>query len=384
MNNMLTFEKEIKKLEPLLAQDMEESYAYSFLAPLLTAPVEKPVVLYAAGRTCERVYRYLRVKGIEITAVCDRFKRGEFLDSGLTIITPDELYRKYQNAWIVVCTFNYSVDAIKSLCLYGKISEKNILRATYASNTAYFSVDELLRQPQLYQGYQYAYDLACDDTSKQVVLGMLRRNVSGTYRMKKTSSLPEEFLYFDFDFAPKEIFVQAGCYTGDTVEAFIRFRNHNPDDIIYTFEGDGANYAISKKNLEQYKNVSLHFMGLWEKEDTVYFLNNGGDDSRIVSDRLTAEVKTLQVTSLDSFFADKPELPTFIELDVEGAEPQAILGAKNIIRTAKPKLAICVYHDYDHIYRIPQMIQEINPDYKRFRFVQALDNAISDTILFAD
>lgn len=379
---MLTFEEELKKLEPLIDQDGEE--AYSFLAPLLTAPLEKPVVLYAAGRTCERVYKYLRKKGIQITAVCDKSKRGEFLDSGLTIITPDDLYQKYRDAWIVVCTFNYSVDAIMYLCVYG-VPERNILRASYSSNIAYFSKDEFFRQAQLYNGYKYAYDLAYDDDSKRVVLDVLRKDISGTHHLKKTSSLPEEFRNFNFDFSKREIFVQAGCYIGDTVEAFIRFRNYNPNDLIYTFEGDDRNYAVSQKNLEKYKNVYLSHLGLWEKEDTLCFINEGGVSSRLAAVGWSpGDEKMLQVTSLDSFFADKPEQPTFIQLDIEGAEPQVLLGAKNILKKAKPKLAICVYHYQDHLYRIPQIIQRINPNYKRFRFVQTLDDNLYETVLFAD
>lgn len=118
---MLTFEEEIEKLKPLMDCDADE--AYSFLAPLMAEPVKRPVVLYAAGKTCERIYKYLWTKGIQVSAICDKNKQGMFLDSGLTIIPPSELYQNYRNAWIVVCTFNYSVDAIAQLCESG-IREK--------------------------------------------------------------------------------------------------------------------------------------------------------------------------------------------------------------------------------------------------------------------
>lgn len=378
---MLSFEKEIEKLKPLMDQDTEE--AYSFLAPLLTASVERPVVLYAAGRTCERVYHYLCEKGIRVSAVCDKGKRGEFLNSGLKIISPEELCRDYRDAWIVVCTFNYSVDAIAQLCESG-IRERNILRATYSTNLAYFSKEEFFQNPDLYQGYQYAYNLACDDESKRVVLDVLRKDMTGTHRLKKTSKLSAECEYFDFEFADSEIFVQAGCYIGDTVEEFIKFRGNRPGDVIYTFEGDSMNYEIAKENLKKYPNVHLSKLGLWDKEDVLYFVDGRGPRSRVVGFSVDDRTPSFPVTSLDVFFRDKPSLPTFIELDIEGSEPEALLGSKEILRKAKPKLAICVYHDQDHLYRIPRIIQEINPAYQRFRFIQTADDALSDTVLFVD
>lgn len=382
MRKMKSFAEEVEKLKPLMDQDAEETY--SFLAPLLAKPLEKPVVLYAAGKTSERIYGYLRTKGVPISAVCDKNKRGKFLDSGLEIISPRELYEHHRDAWIVVCTFNYSVDVITDMCICG-IREKNILRATYTSNIAYFSKEEFFQNQQLYDGYRFAYDLASDDLSKGVVLDVLRKDVSGCHLLKKTSTLPERLSYFDFDFAEKEVFVQAGCFTGDTVEEFIKFRGHNPNDVIYTFEGDENNYKISKKNLEKYKNVHLSHLGLWSQEDVLCFFNESNGRSRLKNVGWSSGYESeLNVISLDKFFEDKPELPTFIELDIEGAEPEALLGAGRILKEAKPKLAICVYHYQDHIYKIPQIIKKINPEYQRFRFVQTLDQNLFDTILFAD
>ena len=380
---MLPFETEVEKLLPLVESGFDE--ACSFLAPIFTQPEQhKDVVLYAAGKTCERIYRYLKSKGVQVAAICDWNKRGAFLDSGLEIIPFETLLQKYNNAWIVVCTFNYSVDAITNLCLRG-IHEKNILRATYSSNLAYFSTEEFLNTPDLYNGYKYAYELAHDETSRRIVLELLRRDFTGSHHLRKTSSLSDEFVYFDFEFGEKEVFVQAGCYTGDTVEAFIEFRNHNPRDVIYTFDGDDKLEELARKNLERYSNVHHYKLGLWDKNDTLHFLSEGNSRSRLLDAEWPSDYKNmLEVVSLDSFFADKPELPTFIELDIEGAEPQALLGAKHILQTAKPKLAICVYHCQDHIYSIPKIIKDINPGYQRFRFEQTVDNSLVDTVLFAD
>lgn len=67
---------------------------------------------------------------------------------------------------------------------------------------------------------------------------------------------------------------------------------------------------------------------------------------------------------LDNLFIDTPI--TFIKMDIEGAEKESILGAKEIIKKYKPKLAICVYHKLEDIYMIPKMIKELVPEYKLY------------------
>ena len=66
---------------------------------------------------------------------------------------------------------------------------------------------------------------------------------------------------------------------------------------------------------------------------------------------------------VDSIDRVSVEPVTFIKMDVEGAEYQGILGARNMIAKYKPKLAICVYHKPEDIWELPQLIHEIRSDY---------------------
>jgi len=75
-----------------------------------------------------------------------------------------------------------------------------------------------------------------------------------------------------------------------------------------------------------------------------------------------------------------PALPTFIKMDIEGAELAALHGAERVIKQAHPKLAICVYHKIEDIYTIPQYLQSLG--YTNFALRNYLDiNA--DIILYA-
>lgn len=55
---------------------------------------------------------------------------------------------------------------------------------------------------------------------------------------------------------------------------------------------------------------------------------------------------------------------TFIKMDIEGAEYQSLLGASEMIKKYKPKLAVCLYHKLEDIIEIPYIILSMNPDYK--------------------
>jgi hypothetical protein len=53
-------------------------------------------------------------------------------------------------------------------------------------------------------------------------------------------------------------------------------------------------------------------------------------------------------------------------MDIEGGEKSALLGARECIRKNNPKLAICVYHCVDDLWKIPELIFDISDDYNIF------------------
>jgi FkbM family methyltransferase len=68
----------------------------------------------------------------------------------------------------------------------------------------------------------------------------------------------------------------------------------------------------------------------------------------------------VQCVPLDEALAD--EHPTYIKMDIEGAEIDALAGGAGVIRRDSPALAICAYHVQDHLWRIPLLIHEVLPD----------------------
>ena len=59
-------------------------------------------------------------------------------------------------------------------------------------------------------------------------------------------------------------------------------------------------------------------------------------------------------------------LPTYIKMDIEGAEPDALCGASGLLRKHGPALAICLYHRTEHLWQLPRYIHETAPGYEVF------------------
>jgi len=51
-------------------------------------------------------------------------------------------------------------------------------------------------------------------------------------------------------------------------------------------------------------------------------------------------------------------------MDIEGAEVDALMGAKETIANFKPKLAICTYHRPSDSIEIRKILLTYNPNYK--------------------
>lgn len=183
--------------------------------------------------------------------------------------------------------------------------------------------------------------------------------------------------YFDLPYLThddNEVFVDAGCFDGMTVQNFIRWCNGKYKEIL-SFEPDKKCYEECKATLEDAKNLTLENIGLWNREDILHFRATGASDSQIDMDGETQ----IKVERLDNIAHSRRI--SFIKMDIEGAEKEAIMGAKNIIGSQKPKMAVSIYHKKEDIWEIPKLLLEINPDYQFYLRHYSLRDA--ETVLYA-
>lgn len=143
-----------------------------------------------------------------------------------------------------------------------------------------------------------------------------------------------------------DIVVDGGAYTGTF--ATIASKMSGDEGKVIAFEPDTENHKklLANIKLNGLKNVIVIPKGLWSSDTSLPFRDAHNPGSSFIFDEPgTDAVVDLPVVSLDRELErlgiDKID---FLKMDVEGAEIEAIKGARSILAKSDPKLAIASYH----------------------------------------
>ena len=188
--------------------------------------------------------------------------------------------------------------------------------------------------------------------------------------------------YFDLPFlrcTDDEVFIDAGGFDGMSSVRFARWAKKFKH--IYIFEPDEDNILKCQETLQKENIFSLTTLvnkGCWSKNTTLHFHSSGDILSYICEDE-QEDSELVEVVGIDEILDG--ERATFVKMDIEGSELEALKGAEKAIKTWKPKLAVCAYHKPEDIITIPKLILEYNPEYKLYiRHYSHLD--LAETVLY--
>ncbi len=299
--------------------------------------------------------------GVKFFVDIDKNKQGNKLE-GIPILSP-ELIKK--DDFVVIGTI-YVNEVVKSLIELGVNNYLDILSiiAIYE-----LGIDGLKLINHL-EKISTVHKSLSDEKSKKNYINII------AYVIDKDAkhifdSISDYKQYFHPDVKPEvnDVIVDAGAYTGDTVDEIIKTIGNRCK--IYCFEPDQQNFSILKNKYKGFTNIIPENYGLWNENTILQFSGQGNMGSHIAFDKNSdIEEKVdnyyINTVSLDSYFQDKEEKPNLIKMDIEGAEYDAILGAQNIIKQYKPKLQICIYHKSEHFFEIPLLIKNLVPEYRMY------------------
>ena len=293
---------------------------------------------------------------------------------GKTVISPIELPGKFDkyNALIVVSMFRETLST--QLCALATPPEKIFCLDMYFEKPD--SVDYLKSQAK---DMETIYEILGDQFSRDTYEALIHYRVNRNQKLLDQFTLPFNEQYFPESFGgipflnDKEIFVDIGAYTGDTVQEFVATVKGNYKHI-YAFEPDERSFCLLKDNTKDISDISLIQKGVGNQitqagissKGTASVIGTGGDYQ-------------IQIDTLDHALAGIPV--TYIKMDIEGMESNAIRGAANIIRTYKPKLAVCIYHSDRDMVNLPKLILNLNPDYKLY--IRHYTNCLLETVCYA-
>jgi len=179
-----------------------------------------------------------------------------------------------------------------------------------------------------------------------------------------------EAQYFDCDIiiprlSKNEVFVDAGCCNFSTSARLLELVTDA--QRIYAFEPDHENIQLVLQGIERNNAqhiVKLYDFALWSSNEELAFwvsdFEKGG--SCVAAGRSNTNVSGRK---LDEIVLPE-DIVTFIKMDIEGAELEALRGAADIIKRDKPKLAISIYHKETDYVDIAEYILSLVSDYKLY------------------
>jgi FkbM family methyltransferase len=209
-----------------------------------------------------------------------------------------------------------------------------------------------------------AGSLWADDSSRREYLNHVKWRALGDQNALGPP-VKEESYFLDslYRIEDHEVFVDCGAYIGDTAEQVIR---RNPAFFrIIAIEADPENFDrltkwIGTLEASVASRISALNVAVGAKRGKLRFQAGGGEGAKLAADG-NVVVECVPIDDLATEAA-----PTFIKMDIEGAELDALEGARRSIQTHRPILSICVYHKQNDLWRIPLFIHTLVEDYRLF------------------
>ncbi len=314
---------------------------------------EKPIVLYGMGDGADKVINQLEKLGVKPSAVMasDDFVRGQFF-RGFKVQKLSDIEEIYDDFIIALCFGSQLEDVMNHI---KAVAEKHTVLVPSVPVFGDNIFDKVFAE-KYFSLISKAYDVLEDDFSKEVYKNLLLFQYTGElpYLFEAESSKDEAFKNI-LQLGDNEFFADLGACKGDTIEEFLGYVSDY--EKILAFEPNTKNFEKLKLYCEGVKNTEIWNVAVHSKEDVLYFNKKSGRSSAE-----TGSGVAVRATSLDNILQDRKA--TYVKMDVEGCEAQAIEGAVNVLSKHKPKLNLAVYHRSEDIFSVPLLIKTINPDYK--------------------
>jgi FkbM family methyltransferase len=362
----------VPELEALLAERPEDARARARGAFAAVAG-DRPVVLHGAGGVGRSVLAALRADGVEPLCFSDGGAQpGAAPVDGVDVLPMAEAVARHGADAVFVVTilnprFPYA-DVRDALAAAGATTVCSWILVGWAHPDGllpHYAVDQPHRVLEQADAVRAAYALLADDTSREQFRAQLAWRLTADFDVLGPH-LPTSEQYFSPDVLTlhaDDVFVDCGAYDGDTVASLL---DHRPEGVrsIVALEPDPENLAALEARLaaltsELRDRVVVLPWAAGARRGVARWSLPGTSSAGIATD---GELE-VQVAPLDELL-ERDIVPTYVKMDIEGAEPDALAGARGTVTGHRPTLAICVYHVQDHLWTLPLAVSELVDDYR--------------------
>lgn len=333
------------------------------------------VYIWPSGNMGVRVYKELKTNGYKNLFLVDKN------DKLTNVISPDGLIFNQEDVLIIAtprqsnAIYNLAEHKkCKNILMYYSIKELGLISPIIFPQDFYDTCFEELTVHLLrnVEGYKDMFFSLGDEVSKKIFLNNMFFRL--TYDIRYTFEYNNGIQYFDdsiINFNFDGAVIDGGAYNGDTLEQFLNLNRDFKE--YYLFEPDEDLLEEAKKITNDNR---IHYInkGLFSTSNILNFNKTMGDNGSIVENGSNK----IDVISIDEYFKGKV---SFIKLDIEGCELEALKGAQNIIKQYSPTLAVCIYHNATDYLDIFNYIKSLNKDYKFF--LRHYSNYYAESVLYA-
>lgn len=342
------------------------------------------IFIYGAGQNGKFAADLLIKNGLKLSGFLDETleKQGQSINN-VKIFSPSEAAEKFTgNILVIISPFSPKHSFLrteKKFLIYNwqVISFVHLGMIFPNIFLPFYFFDEAKNIINAKDKYLTLLNKLEDERSKQELIAHLAFRLDLDFN-NLLEPIGINFEYFTAKLSSDIIYIDGGAYDGDSISAFIEVFK-DKFNLILGFEPDKYNYNKLLKTIEGFpelrEKIQVKQVGLWLDSNIIGFKSFGNTGSHIDLDAL----EKMHVTSIDEVVPPNKNL--FIKLDVEGAEYEAIIGAKNSFIAGKTFAMIAVYHKANDLWRLSELISNINNNYKFALRSHAYDGA--DLMLYA-
>jgi len=339
---------------------------------------ESRVVLFGAGGLGRRTLAGLRASRLEPLAFSDNRQElwGTSID-GVEVLEPADAARRFGASAVFVVTIwgagssHRYEDSVMQLGELGCDCVQPVawISWCYASTLLPFYALELpSRLLERASEVRRCFELLGDEHSRAEYVEQVRWRLTGDPRRLAHPVPGEQYLVTDIARPdPDDVVLDCGAYDGDTLRSWLGARGPN-FAAYFALEPDPG----SRERLERFVSslppdvaARVHVLpySVAGHTGTQTFSATGSLSSSIAGD----EGIVVDAIRLDDL-ADElmGYRPTFLKVDIEGAELDALGGANELITTSRPLVAIATYHRQDHLWRVPLAVHDLCGDHRLF------------------
>ena len=385
--------------------DVLKSQLIDRLSKVYLSMKSSNIVIWGTGAYGKWLLSFLTLLGInkKVCCFCDSFHDDTKSDciENIPVYSPIKCSSLYHDAKFIIASdfyeeilnsiSNSSYSDIDTFVLDydNKMLEKQLIYYTnppdpkrvVGFNYTWFPIyEKSTKSRELKKMLDYIDANLADQESRDIIHNRCKTFLTGDLSYIDKNEI-NSHSYFSQDFYPissDEVLFDCGAFTGDTIEDFVTFTNKKYKKIV-AFEPDEKN--VKRLNAfinNKIENVVVIQKATGDKNGKVAFLNNGNMFSKTVDVKDSSDELSVDIVRLDNYIDYHP---TLIKMDIEGAELDSLIGATQIIKTLKPKLAICIYHMPFDFYEIPKFLKSLVPEYK-FK-VRQHESGFCETVLYA-